>query len=66
MIRRQNAIRSEASIDGYTRPSIYNRHASLRGNLVVVKLLEEKLDEIIFSQDLMREDFSQILEESRR
>ena len=63
MIRRQNAIRSEASIDGYTRPSIDNRHTSLRGRLVIVKLLEEKLDEINFSQDLMREDFSHILED---
>ncbi|KAH0898757.1 hypothetical protein HID58_048325, partial [Brassica napus] len=63
VIRRQNAIRSEASIDGYTRPSIDNRHTSLRGRLVIVKLLEEKLDEINFSQDLMREDFSHILED---
>ncbi|KAF2574423.1 hypothetical protein F2Q70_00002816 [Brassica cretica] len=41
VIRRHNAVRTEASIDGYTRPSIDNRHASSRGRLVTVKLLED-------------------------
>ena len=63
MIRKQNVIRSEASINGYTQPSIDNSHASLRGRLVTVKLLEDKLDEINFSQDLMKEDFSQRFED---
>ncbi|KAF3541730.1 hypothetical protein F2Q69_00022317 [Brassica cretica] len=63
MIQRQNAVGPEASIDGYTRPSIDDRHASLRERLVTVKLLEDKFDEIIFSQNLMREDFSQRLED---
>ncbi|KAF2605889.1 hypothetical protein F2Q68_00043871 [Brassica cretica] len=63
MIQRQNAVRPEASIDGYTRPSIDDRHASLQGRLVTVKLLEDKFDEINFSQDLMREDLSQRLED---
>ncbi|KAF2556413.1 hypothetical protein F2Q68_00015322 [Brassica cretica] len=53
VIRRHTAIRSEASIDGYTRPSIENSHASLTGRLVTLKLLEDKLDENIFSQNLM-------------
>ena len=63
MIQRQNAVGPEASIDGYTQPSIDDRHASLRERLVTVKLLEDKFDEIIFSQNLMREDFSQRLED---
>ncbi|KAF3587995.1 hypothetical protein F2Q69_00029104 [Brassica cretica] len=63
VIQSHNANRSEASIDGYTRPSIDNRHVSLRGRLVTVKLLEDKLDEVSLSQDLMREDFSQTLED---
>ncbi|KAF3555419.1 hypothetical protein F2Q69_00013577 [Brassica cretica] len=63
MIRRQNAIRSEASLDGLTRPSIDGGYEYLKKRLVTVKLLEDKLDEINFSQDLMREDFSQRLED---
>ncbi|KAF2561256.1 hypothetical protein F2Q70_00017254 [Brassica cretica] len=71
VIQRQNAVRSEASIedytrpsiDDYTRPSIDNRHASFRGRLLTVKFLKDKLDEINFSQDLMRKDFSQRLED---
>ena len=63
MIQRQNVVRLEASIDGYTRPSIDDTHASLKGRLVTVKLLEDKFDEINFSQDLMREDLSQRLED---
>ncbi|KAF3507241.1 hypothetical protein F2Q69_00005472 [Brassica cretica] len=50
MIRRQTAIQSEASID--------TSHASLRRRMVTVKLLEDKLDEINFCQDRMKEDFS--------
>ncbi|KAF2559271.1 hypothetical protein F2Q68_00016102 [Brassica cretica] len=56
MIRRQNAILSEASIDGLTRALIDGRYTHLQGKLVIMKLLEDKLDEINFSQDLMRED----------
>ncbi|KAF2539261.1 hypothetical protein F2Q68_00020639 [Brassica cretica] len=71
VIQRQNAVRSEASIedytrpsiDDYTRPSIDNRHASFRGRLLTVKFLKDELDEINFSQDLMRKDFSQRLED---
>ena len=63
MIRMQNAVGPEASIDGYTRPSIDDMHTSSRGRLVTVKLLEDKLDEINFSQNSMREDFSQRLED---
>ncbi|KAF2578471.1 hypothetical protein F2Q68_00004279 [Brassica cretica] len=55
MIRRQTAIQSEASID--------TSHASLRRRMVTVKLLEDKLDEINFCQDRMKEDFSQRLED---
>ncbi|WZZ71809.1 hypothetical protein YC2023_083179 [Brassica napus] len=62
MIRRQNAIRTEATIDGLTRLSIDGGYEYLKNRLVTVKLLEDKLDEINFSQDLMREDLSQRLE----
>ncbi|KAF2620768.1 hypothetical protein F2Q68_00038890 [Brassica cretica] len=58
VIQRQNAVQPEASIDGYTRLSIDDRHTSLQRRLITVKLLEDKLDEINFFQDLMREDFS--------
>ena len=61
VIPRHNAVRPEASIDGYTRPSIDDRNASLQTRLVTVKLLKNKLDEINFSQDLIREYFSQRL-----
>ena len=63
MIRRQNAIRSEASLDGLTRPSIDGGYEYLKKRLVTVKLLEDKLDEINFSQDLLKEDISQRLED---
>ncbi|KAF3521100.1 hypothetical protein DY000_02060104 [Brassica cretica] len=65
MIRRQTAIRSKEypSIDDRTEPSIDTNHASFRERLVTVKLLEEKLDVINFSQDLMKEDISQRLED---
>ena len=49
MIRRQNAIRSGASIDVLTRPLIDGRYKYLKRRLVTVKLLEDKLDEINFS-----------------
>ena len=35
----------------------------MRGRLVTAKLSEDKLDETTFSQNLMREDFSQRLED---
>ena len=35
----------------------------MKNRLITLKLLEGKLDEIKFSQDLMREDFSQRLED---
>ena len=63
VIQRQNAVQPEASIDGYTRLSIDDRHTSLQRRLITMKLLEDKLDEINFFQDLMREDFSQRLED---
>ncbi|KAF3568936.1 hypothetical protein DY000_02015517 [Brassica cretica] len=63
MIRRQNAIRSEASIDSRTRPSIDSGYKYLKNRLVTLKLLEDKLNEINFFQDLMREDFSERLED---
>ncbi|KAF2570599.1 hypothetical protein F2Q70_00003623 [Brassica cretica] len=63
MIRRKNAIRSKSSIDGLTRPLIDDGYTHMRKRLVTVKLLEDKLDEINFSQDLMREDFSQRYED---
>ncbi|KAF3588230.1 hypothetical protein F2Q69_00029938 [Brassica cretica] len=61
MIRRQNAILSEASIDGLTRALIVGRYTHLQGKLVIMKLLEDKLDEINFSQDLMREDVEETI-----
>ena len=66
MNRRQNAIRSKASIDGLTRLSIDGGYGYLKIWLVIVKLLEDKLDAINFSQDLMREDYSQRLENLMR
>ena len=63
MIQRQNAIRSEVSIESRTRPSIDGGYEYLKKRLVTVKLLQDKLDEINFSQDLMREDFFQRLED---
>ncbi|KAH0928863.1 hypothetical protein HID58_014590, partial [Brassica napus] len=62
MNRRQNAIQSKASINGLTRLSIDGGYGYLKKWLVIVKLLEDKLDAINFSQDLMREDYSQRLE----
>ncbi|KAF3547374.1 hypothetical protein DY000_02007307 [Brassica cretica] len=50
-----------ASIDSLTRLLIDGGYKYLKKRLVTVKLLEDKLDEINFSQDLMREDFSQRL-----
>ncbi|KAF3590432.1 hypothetical protein DY000_02021544 [Brassica cretica] len=66
MIRRQKAIRSEASIDGLTRLSIDDVYEYLPKRLVTVKLLKDELDEINFSQCLIREEFSQRLEEQRK
>ncbi|KAH0922543.1 hypothetical protein HID58_022561 [Brassica napus] len=65
MIQRQTVVRSEdyPFIDGHTRPSIDTSHTPFRGNLVTVKLLEDKLDEINFSQDLLKEDIPQRLED---
>ncbi|KAF2590174.1 hypothetical protein F2Q70_00038643 [Brassica cretica] len=62
---RQTEIRAEeySSIDDHTRPSIDANHASFRGRLVTVKLLEDKLDENNFSQDLLKEDISQRFED---
>ena len=63
MIRRQKAIPSEASIDGLTRLSIDDVYEYLPKRLVTVKLLKDELDEINFSQCLIREEFSQRLED---
>ncbi|KAH0922658.1 hypothetical protein HID58_022676, partial [Brassica napus] len=51
------------SIDRHTRPSIDSDHTSLRGKLVTEKFLHDKLDEITFSQDLLKEDIYQELKD---
>ena len=48
MIRRQTEIQAEE----YSRPSIEAKHASFGERMVTVKLLEDKLDEIIFFSSL--------------
>ncbi|WZZ35276.1 hypothetical protein YC2023_018677 [Brassica napus] len=61
IIRRQSEIRAKEypSIDDHTRPSIDANHTSFKGRLVTVKLLEDKLDEIGFFQNFLKEDISQ-------
>ncbi|KAF2577292.1 hypothetical protein F2Q68_00004842 [Brassica cretica] len=44
------------SIDRRTRPSIDGDYAARRRKLVTEKSLQDKLDEITFSQDLLKED----------
>ncbi|KAF3583394.1 hypothetical protein F2Q69_00030830 [Brassica cretica] len=43
------------SIDRRTRPSINSDHTPLGGKLVIEKFLQDKFDEITFSQDLLKE-----------
>ncbi|KAF2572588.1 hypothetical protein F2Q70_00003599 [Brassica cretica] len=55
-IKRQLESRAEPSpsIDRRTRPSIDGDYAALRNNLVTEKSFPNKLDEITFSQDLLK------------
>ncbi|KAF3567352.1 hypothetical protein DY000_02015884 [Brassica cretica] len=57
-IQRQLDFQAEQtpSIDRRTRPSIDNDYTPLRSKLVTEKFLQDKLDEIAFSQDLLIED----------
>ncbi|KAG5393613.1 hypothetical protein IGI04_023576, partial [Brassica rapa subsp. trilocularis] len=50
-------------MNAHTRPSIDSDHTSLRGKLVTEKFLHDKLDEITFSQDLLKEDIYQELKD---
>ena len=56
----QRQIDSQAelspSIDIRTRPSIDGDYAARRSKLVTEKSLQDKLNEITFSQDLLKED----------
>ncbi|KAF3544622.1 hypothetical protein DY000_02007875 [Brassica cretica] len=56
-------VEQSSSIDRRTRPSIDSDHTSLRGKLVTKKFLQDKLDEITFSQDLLKEDIYQELKD---
>ena len=51
------------SIDSKTRPSINGNYAPLRNKLVTEKSLQDKIDEITFSQDLLKEDVYQELKD---
>ena len=51
------------SIDRRTRPSIDDDYAALRNKLVTEKSLLDKLDEITFPQDLLKEDVHQELKD---
>jgi len=51
------------SIDKRTQPSIDDNYAALRNKLVIEKSLHDKLDEINFSQDLLKEDVYQELKD---
>ncbi|KAF2556519.1 hypothetical protein F2Q68_00014867 [Brassica cretica] len=51
------------SIDIRTRPSIDGDYAARRSKLVTEKSLQDKLDEITFSQDLLKEDVYQELKD---
>ncbi|KAF3582099.1 hypothetical protein DY000_02030929 [Brassica cretica] len=58
MIQRQLDSQGEPSpsIDRRTRPSIDGDYTARRSKLVTEKSLQDKLDEINFSQDLLKED----------
>ena len=60
-IKRQIDFQAEQSpsIDRRTRPSIDSNHTPLRSTLGTEKILQDKLDEITFSQDLLKEDIFQ-------
>ncbi|CAG7906026.1 unnamed protein product, partial [Brassica rapa] len=62
MNRRQNAIQSKASINGLTRLSIDGGYGYLITRQSNLKHRSIGLDAINFSQDLMREDYYQRLE----
>ena len=64
-IHRQLNFQAEhsPSIDRRTRPSIDSDHTPLRGKLVTEKFLQDKLAEITFSQDLLKEDIYQELKD---
>ena len=51
------------SIDRRTRPSIDSDYTRLRIKLVTEKALQDKLDEITFSQDFLKEDVYQKLKD---
>ncbi|KAF2605675.1 hypothetical protein F2Q70_00026018 [Brassica cretica] len=64
----QTQLKSRAepspSIDRRTRASIDDNYAALRNKLVTEKSLDDKLDEITFSQDLLKEDVYQKLKDN--
>ena len=64
-IQRQLDSQAEPSpsIDKRTQPSIDDNYAALRNKLVTEKSLHDKLDEINFSQDLLKEDVYQELKD---
>ncbi|KAF3570452.1 hypothetical protein F2Q69_00059561 [Brassica cretica] len=65
MIQRQLDSQAEPSpsIDRRTRPSIDGDYAALRSKLVTEKSLQDKLDEITFSQNLRKKDVYQELKD---
>ncbi|KAF3570451.1 hypothetical protein F2Q69_00059560 [Brassica cretica] len=65
MIQRQLDSQAELSpsIDRRSRPSINDDYAALRSKLVTEKSIQDKLDEITFSQDLLKEDVYQELKD---
>ena len=65
MIQRQLDSQAELSpsIDRGTQPSNHGDYTTLRSKLVTEKSLQEKLDEITFSQDLLKEDVYQELKD---
>ncbi|KAF2569548.1 hypothetical protein F2Q68_00025519 [Brassica cretica] len=64
----QTQLKSRAepspSIDRRTRASIDDNYPALRNKLVTEKSLDDKLDEITFSQDLLKEDVYQKLKDN--
>ncbi|KAF3487803.1 hypothetical protein F2Q69_00054955 [Brassica cretica] len=65
MIQRQLDFQAEPlpSIDRRTHPSIDSDYTRLRSKLVAEKDLQDKLDEITFSQDLLKGDVYQELKD---
>ncbi|KAF3589600.1 hypothetical protein F2Q69_00028552 [Brassica cretica] len=56
-------LQRSSSIDIRTRPSIDGDYAARRSKLATEKSLQDKLDEITFSQDLLKEDVYQELKD---